>query len=60
MPPRTRPIEKFAAAVGKCSLESSAYGKCIFADYQNVRKDKCLTEFLRFKECYMAAYRAGK
>jgi hypothetical protein len=32
--------------------QSAAYGKCIFADYNNVRKDKCLTEFLRFKDCY--------
>ncbi|KAF2435747.1 hypothetical protein EJ08DRAFT_603766 [Tothia fuscella] len=54
---KVRPIEKFASAVGKCSVESAVYGKCIVADYNNVRKDKCLTEFLKFKDCYMAAYR---
>ncbi|KAI9674115.1 MAG: hypothetical protein M1817_001933 [Caeruleum heppii] len=55
MPSRTRPIEKFAQAVAKCSTESSIYGKCIVADYNNVTKDKCLTEFLRLKDCYLAA-----
>ncbi|KAH7346665.1 hypothetical protein BKA65DRAFT_456394 [Rhexocercosporidium sp. MPI-PUGE-AT-0058] len=55
MPPRARPIEKFAQAVGKCSAEASVYGKCIVADYNSVHKDKCLTEFLRLKDCYIAA-----
>lgn len=69
MPPRTRPIEKFAQAVGKCSAEvsrlathvtllaeiiqASVYGKCIVADYNSIHKDKCLTEFLRLKDCYI-------
>jgi len=59
-PPRIRPIEKFAQAAAKCSAESSIYGKCIVADYNNVYKDKCLTEFLRLKECYLAAAKKGK
>ena len=69
---RTRPIEKFAQAVAKCSPEvrrrshlstsmsssetrrkASAYGKCIVKDYNSVHKDKCLTEFLRLKQCYV-------
>lgn len=66
---RTRPIEKFAAAVAKCSKEviltlghhsqrantsykSIEYGNCIVADYNNVRKDKCVKEFLKLQECY--------
>jgi hypothetical protein len=71
MPGRTRPIDKLATAVGKCSkevcpsrkaqsmsihadiLKSSIYGKCIFADYNNVYKDKCATEFMKLKECYL-------
>ncbi|KAF2493177.1 hypothetical protein BU16DRAFT_528507 [Lophium mytilinum] len=57
MPSKTRPIEKFATAVGKCSAEGAVYGKCIVADYQNVTKDKCLTEFLKLKDCYLAAYK---
>ncbi|KAL8736928.1 MAG: hypothetical protein Q9181_002193 [Wetmoreana brouardii] len=50
---RTRPIEKFAQAAAKCSAEASAYGKCIVADYKAVYHDKCLTEFLRLKDCYL-------
>ena len=72
MPSRTRPIEKFAQVVAKCSAvastlgfppqnsysltnisQASVYGKCIVADYNSVHKDKCLTEFLRLKDCYM-------
>ncbi|TVY17392.1 hypothetical protein LARI1_G005204 [Lachnellula arida] len=55
MPTRISPIEKFAKAAAKCSVESSAYGKCIVVDYNSVHKDKCLTEFLRLKNCYVAA-----
>ncbi|ATZ56619.1 hypothetical protein BCIN_13g04550 [Botrytis cinerea B05.10] len=58
MPPRTtpiRPIEKFAQAVAKCSTEASLYGKCIVADYNSVHKDKCLTEFMKLKDCYLIA-----
>lgn len=29
------------------------YGKCIAADYNGVYKDKCLTEFMRLKNCYI-------
>ncbi|KAH7136104.1 hypothetical protein B0J11DRAFT_519958 [Dendryphion nanum] len=57
MPGRTRPIDKLAAAAAKCSKESSNYGKCIFADYNNVHKDMCMTEFLKLKECYITAYK---
>jgi len=28
------------------------YGKCIAADYNGVYKDKCLTEFMKLKDCY--------
>jgi hypothetical protein len=71
MPPRTRPIEKMAQAVAKCSTEvtnipilssmnanlfqASVYGKCIVADYNSVHKDKCLTEFLKLKDCYVVS-----
>ncbi|KAH6679593.1 hypothetical protein B0J14DRAFT_302074 [Halenospora varia] len=55
MPTRTKPIEKFAKAVGKCSAESSAYGKCIVTDYNSVHKDKCITEFMRLKNCFSAS-----
>ncbi|KAH8677732.1 hypothetical protein BX600DRAFT_506745 [Xylariales sp. PMI_506] len=55
MPPRARPIQKFAAAVSQCSVESAAYGKCIVADYNSVHKDKCAHEFMRLKDCYLKA-----
>ncbi|OAL53071.1 hypothetical protein IQ07DRAFT_641484 [Pyrenochaeta sp. DS3sAY3a] len=53
MSSRTRPIDKFATAAAKCSKESTVYGKCIFADYNNVHKDKCATEFMALKDCYL-------
>ncbi|EFQ90884.1 hypothetical protein PTT_12411 [Pyrenophora teres f. teres 0-1] len=53
MPGRTRPIDKLATAAAKCSTESSLYGKCIFADYNNVRKNMCTNEFMKLKECYL-------
>jgi len=34
-------------------LQSAVYGKCIFADYNNVRKDMCVNEFMKLKECYL-------
>ncbi|PLN78152.1 hypothetical protein BDW42DRAFT_175519 [Aspergillus taichungensis] len=53
--PRIRPIEKFAQATAKCSVEAAAYGKCILADYTAVQKDMCAKEFMRLKDCYLAA-----
>ncbi|KAI8405339.1 hypothetical protein FOFC_14818 [Fusarium oxysporum] len=50
---RTRPIQKFAKAVSQCSVEATAYGKCIVADYNAVHKDKCAKEFMRLKDCYL-------
>ncbi|KAA8901849.1 hypothetical protein FN846DRAFT_103896 [Sphaerosporella brunnea] len=52
---RIRPIEHFAKAVGKCTVESNAYGKCIFLDYNNITKGMCQVEFLRLKECVLRA-----
>jgi len=57
MPTRARPIDKLATAAAKCAKEGSVYGKCIFADYNNVYKDKCAAEFLKLKECYLKAYK---
>jgi len=54
MPARVRPIERFAKAVGQCSAEASVYGKCIVADFNHVHRDKCLKEFLRLKDCFLA------
>ncbi|KAL7785141.1 hypothetical protein V8C37DRAFT_394677 [Trichoderma ceciliae] len=51
----TRPIQKLSTAVAKCAVEASAYGKCIMVDYNDITKDKCAREFLRLKDCYLAA-----
>ncbi|CAM1509250.1 Fc.00g029890.m01.CDS01 [Cosmosporella sp. VM-42] len=52
---KTRPIQKFAKAVSHCSAEASIYGKCIVADYNAVHKDMCVKEFMKLKDCYLAA-----
>ena len=52
---RQRPIEKFAEAAAKCSVEASAYGKCILKDYQSVHQDMCAREFMRLKDCYLVS-----
>ncbi|PTB70100.1 hypothetical protein BBK36DRAFT_1189542 [Trichoderma citrinoviride] len=51
----TRPIQKLSKAVAKCSVEATAYGKCIVADYNDVTKDKCAREFMRLKDCYLVS-----
>ncbi|KEQ73156.1 hypothetical protein M436DRAFT_81553 [Aureobasidium namibiae CBS 147.97] len=53
--PRAKPLEKFITATSKCTLEGASYGKCIVAEYQNVRKDMCAKEFMQLKNCYLAA-----
>lgn len=37
------------------SLQGAAYGKCVAAEYQNVRKDMCAQEFMRLKNCYLVS-----
>lgn len=36
-------------------MQSAVYGKCIFADYNNVHKDMCAKEFMKLKECYLVS-----
>ncbi|KAK3387438.1 hypothetical protein B0H63DRAFT_157291 [Podospora didyma] len=60
MQPKTRPIQRFAQAVGKCTPEATLYGKCVVADYNSIHKDKCAKEFLKLKDCYLAAAKAPK
>ena len=50
---RTRPIEKFAEATAKCAQQGAVYGKCVAANYQNVKKDMCIAEFMALKDCYL-------
>ena len=53
---RIRPVEKLAAALAKCATESAIYGRCVVADFNSVSKDKCLTEFMRLKDCYVVRH----
>jgi hypothetical protein len=39
------------------SSQGASYGKCIVAEYQNVRKDMCAKEFMQLKNCYLVIYR---
>ncbi|KAF2091947.1 hypothetical protein K490DRAFT_61393 [Saccharata proteae CBS 121410] len=55
MSAKARPIHKFASAAAKCSAEGAVYGQCILADYRNVHKDMCLKEFMKLKDCFLAA-----
>lgn len=50
------PLKKFAyATTVTCSVQASTYGKCITANYMDVRKDMCKEEFARFAECLRTA-----
>ncbi|EZF19757.1 hypothetical protein H112_05332 [Trichophyton rubrum D6] len=35
--------------------QATVYGKCILADYTAVSKDMCAKEFMKLKDCYLAA-----
>ncbi|KAJ5553811.1 hypothetical protein N7513_003770 [Penicillium frequentans] len=59
MPTKTRPVEKIAKAAAQCSVEAAAYGKCVVSDYNSVRKDMCAKEFMRLKDCFLAASKKG-
>ena len=37
-------------------LKGAVYGKCIAANYQNVKKDMCAKEFMLLKDCYLVSY----
>jgi hypothetical protein len=50
------PLKRFAtAATVTCATAGKAYGQCILASYQDVKKDMCHKEFLAFKECVQTA-----
>ncbi|KAJ1305302.1 hypothetical protein OPQ81_000325 [Rhizoctonia solani] len=51
----SRPILRLAQASKSCAVPAQAYGQCILASYQDVRKDLCATEFIEFKNCVQAA-----
>jgi len=52
------PIKRLAvAATTTCAAPASVYGKCILANYQDVKKDTCAAEFRAFKDCVQTAVR---
>lgn len=52
------PIKRLAVAVTTtCAAPASVYGKCILANYQDVKKDMCATEFRAFKDCVQTTVR---
>ena len=38
------------------STQGAIYGKCVAANYQNVKKDMCAREFLALKDCYIVRH----
>lgn len=46
------PLKKLAyATTTTCSTHASAYGRCIVANYTDVKKDMCKDEFAKFVQC---------
>jgi len=47
----TEPIKRLVvAATTTCAAPASVYGRCILANYQDVKKDMCAVEFRAFKD----------
>ncbi|KDQ28093.1 hypothetical protein PLEOSDRAFT_18237, partial [Pleurotus ostreatus PC15] len=60
--PRTtasKPLSRLALhSTVTCSVQASAYGKCILGVYTDIRKDACQAEFAKFSQCVKEAVRA--
>jgi len=51
----TRSLTRLIKGENADVMQSAVYGKCIFADYNNVHKDMCAKEFMKLKECYLVS-----
>ncbi|KIJ61337.1 hypothetical protein HYDPIDRAFT_60225, partial [Hydnomerulius pinastri MD-312] len=52
------PLKRLALhSTTTCSMQATAYGKCILATYTDVRKDSCKQEFEKFGQCLRQAVR---
>ncbi|KAJ7154696.1 hypothetical protein C8R46DRAFT_441949 [Mycena filopes] len=52
----TTPLRRLALhSTATCSVQASAYGKCILATYTDVTKDVCKDEFALFAKCLREA-----
>ncbi|KAJ7033200.1 hypothetical protein C8F04DRAFT_1261291 [Mycena alexandri] len=50
------PLSRLALhSTATCSVQASAYGKCILATYTDVTKDVCKDEFVKFAKCLREA-----
>ncbi|KAG0141763.1 hypothetical protein CROQUDRAFT_718021 [Cronartium quercuum f. sp. fusiforme G11] len=57
---RARPqvVGRFSQLVsGECKDLAKKYGDCVNAQYQEVEKDMCKSEFVAFKECAQKVFR---
>lgn len=52
------PLRRLALhSTSTCATQASAYGQCILATYQDVKKDVCKNEFAKFGQCLREAVR---
>jgi len=42
---------RYSSATVKCSVQASAYAKCVVKNSDNLQKDNCVKEFTEFKNC---------
>lgn len=66
MEPGTRAIQRartklgnYSKALGMCSTEASEYAKCVVSK-EDLKKDDCAKEFLRFNKCFKQALQTIK
>jgi hypothetical protein len=51
---------RYPLAVSKCSVQASAYGKCVVDNSDNLKKDHCSKQFTEFKTCIQNALKTKK
>ncbi|KAJ7098380.1 hypothetical protein C8R44DRAFT_642746 [Mycena epipterygia] len=50
------PLSRLALhSTATCSVQATAYGKCILGTYTDVTKDVCKEEFAKFAKCLREA-----
>lgn len=56
-PRNLAPLRSLSAAAGQCKSQAQAYGQCMLANYQNIERDACATEFAAFQRCVQTTVR---
>lgn len=54
-PQTSQRLLRYPVAVSKCSIQASAYAKCVVDNSDNLKKDNCLKQFTEFKACVQNA-----